>query len=422
MNSYLRLSVYLLLLAFFYSCGVTHQIKKEFSQKEKDNNFFKGFVLYDPVTKKQLINHNGNKFFTPASNTKLYTFYAAYRTFKDSVKSFEYYKTNDSLIIKGTADPSLFYGFDSTKIVDFLKKDTTQIYLLDVTIEEKPYGSGWAWDDYAYYYQPEKNLFPIYGNIVTYGFENDSLTSYPQLFKNQIKVVDSTDVDREVNANLFYIEKDRIRKKYVPFITNNELTARLLEKELNKKVSVIPYKNNYSLTPFYGTSYDSLYKQLLVISDNFIAEQLMLQVGNEKAGSYSVEKGISYALENYLNDLPQKPRWVDGSGLSRYNLFTPEDMVFLLNKMYTEIPTEKLFNYFPVGGESGTLKNWYANDKPFVYAKSGTLSNNYNLSGYIVTKKSNMLIFSYMNNHYMIPLSEVKKEIEATLLTIYNNY
>ncbi|MEZ4841970.1 MAG: D-alanyl-D-alanine carboxypeptidase [Flavobacteriaceae bacterium] len=422
MNSYLRLSVYLLLLAFFYSCGVTHQIKKEFSQKEKDNNFFKGFVLYDPVTKKQLVNHNGNKFFTPASNTKLYTFYAAYRTFKDSVKSFEYYKTSDSLIIKGTADPSLFYGFDSTKVVNFLKKDTPQIYLVDATIDEKPYGSGWAWDDYAYYYQPEKNLFPIYGNIVTYGFENDSLTSYPQLFKNQIKVVDSTDVDREVNANLFYIEKDRIRKKYVPFITNNELTARLLEKELNKKVSVIPYKNNYSLTPFYGTSYDSLYKQLLVISDNFIAEQLMLQVGNEKAGSYSVEKGISYALENYLNDLPQKPRWVDGSGLSRYNLFTPEDMVFLLNKMYTEIPTEKLFNYFPVGGESGTLKNWYANDKPFVYAKSGTLSNNYNLSGYIVTKKSNMLIFSYMNNHYMIPLSEVKKEIEATLLTIYNNY
>ena len=422
MNSYLRLPIYLLLLAFFYSCGVTHQIKKEFSQKEKDNNFFKGFVLYDPVSKKQLVNHNGNKFFTPASNTKLYTFYAAYRTFKDSVKSFEYYKTNDSLIIKGTADPSLFYGFDSTKVVNFLKKDTTQIYLLDATIDEKPYGSGWAWDDYAYYYQPQKSLFPIYGNIVTYGFENDSLTSYPPAFKNQIFVVDSTNVDREKNANLFYIEKDRTRKKYVPFITNNDLIVRLLEKELNKKVSVIPYEDSYTLTPFYGATYDSLYKQLLVISDNFIAEQLMLQVGNEKAGSYSVEKGISYALENYLNDLPQKPRWVDGSGLSRYNLFTPEDMVFLLNKMYAEIPTEKLFNYFPVGGESGTLKNWYANDKPFVYAKSGTLSNNYNLSGYIVTKKGNVFIFSYMNNHYMIPLSEVKKEIEATLLKIYNKY
>ncbi|MCB0459345.1 MAG: D-alanyl-D-alanine carboxypeptidase, partial [Flavobacteriaceae bacterium] len=56
------------------------------------------------------------------------------------------------------------------------------------------------------------------------------------------------------------------------------------------------------------------------------------------------------------------------------------------------------------------------------YAKSGTLSNNYNLSGYIVTKRGNVFIFSYMNNHYVIPLSEVKKEIEETLLTIYNNY
>ena len=161
---------------------------------------------------------------------------------------------------------------------------------------------------------------------------------------------------------------------------------------------------------------------MLVISDNFIAEQLMLQVGKEVANSYSVETAIKYSLTNYLQDLPQEPRWVDGSGLSRYNLFTPNDMVYLLEKMYKEIPLQKLLDYFPVGGETGTLKSWYANDKPFVYAKSGTLSNNYSLSGYLVTKKGKILIFSYMNNHYRIPTSEVKLGIEKTLKKSYNSY
>ena len=69
-----------------------------------------------------------------------------------------------------------------------------------------------------------------------------------------------------------------------------------------------------------------------------------------------------------------------------------------------EIPLQNLLDYFPVGGETGTLKSWYANDKPFVYAKSGTLSNNYSLSGYLVTKKGKILIFSYMNNHYRMEI------------------
>lgn len=97
-------------------------------------------------------------------------------------------------------------------------------------------------------------------------------------------------------------------------------------------------------------------------------------------------------------------------------------MVFLLDKMFNEIPKEKLLNYFPVGGQSGTLKKWYKADKPYVYAKSGTLSNNYNLSGYLIAKSGKMLIFSSMNNHFKIPLSKIKKEVEQTLFKIYNKY
>ena len=159
----------------------------------------------------------------------------------------------------------------------------------------------------------------------------------------------------------------------------------------------------------------------IVESDNFIAEQLMLQVGHAVSGKFSVSEAISYSLTHYLPQLQQVPRWVDGSGLSRYNLFTPESMVYLLKKMYLEIPEERLFAYFPKGGRTGTLKNNYKN-QPYIRAKSGTLSNNYNLSGYLITKKGTVLIFSYMSNHYQGGSSAVKEDISGYLERLYKVY
>ena len=161
---------------------------------------------------------------------------------------------------------------------------------------------------------------------------------------------------------------------------------------------------------------------MLVVSDNFIAEQLLLQVGKELSGEYNVHKAIDSVLKNHLSTLPQKPRWVDGSGLSRYNLTTPENTVHLLTKMYHEIPLENLLHYFPVGGKTGTIRSWYANDPPFVYAKTGTLSNNHCLSGYLITKKGTVLIFSFMNNHYRVSSSEIKEQMQDHLFEIYNKY
>ena len=157
---------------------------------------------------------------------------------------------------------------------------------------------------------------------------------------------------------------------------------------------------------------------MLVVSDNFIAEQLLLQVGKKVDTVYSVKKAINYSLDKYLQGIPQIPRWVDGSGLSRYNLFTPESFVFLLSKMYREIPQEKLFGYFPEDEDSNTGKN----NKAIVYTKSGVMSNMYNLSGYLITKNGKVLIFSYMNNHYRGSSKGRKDEINELLELLYLAY
>ena len=416
-----------LMFSFFtivvLSSCVSRKIEKDLSKQNKTNNYFRGFVVYNTKTNKEIINYNGDKYFTPASNTKLFTFYSSYKTFKDSVIGLKYFKNSDSLIIKGNADPSLLYGFDGNKIIEFLKNTEQNIYLIDNNIAEPVYGPGWAWDDYTYYYMPEKSQFPIFGNIIELTKKYDSIRVVPDFFTKYVEISNDKNIRRDYNNNKFYVKStDSYEDRQIPFITSNQLVADLLGKEVEKKIVVLNTEKDYIFKPLHSIAYDSLYKQLLVVSDNFIAEQLMLQVGNEVDSVFSVKKAIEYSLKNYLQDIPQKPRWVDGSGLSRYNLFTPESLVYLLKKMYGEIPQEKLFSYFPVGGESGTLKKYYRNEKPFIYAKSGTLSNNYNLSGYLITKKGTILIFSFMNNHYQGSSSVRKKEMEEVFLKLYNGY
>ena len=46
--------------------------------------------------------------------------------------------------------------------------------------------------------------------------------------------------------------------------------------------------------------------------------------------------------------------------LSRYNLFTPQDLVSILNKMKNEFGMERVKGLFPTGGQ-GTLANYYIN-------------------------------------------------------------
>lgn len=405
------------------ACSTAKKISGDFVKTSGKNNYFKGLVVYDPEKDRVLINENGNKYFTPASNTKLFTFYTAYRTFKDSVTAFKYKRTTDSLIVMGTADPSLEYVFKENKTLEFLKNSTQEVFLVDAHINDTKYGDGWSWEDYPYYYMPERNLFPIYGNVVNISKNGNDLKITPRFFEQNFSIGDTIDIRREISANNFYVRtNEEIKERKIPFQTSNQLVADLLSKEIDKKVVLIKYNNTANFQEFKSVKYDSLYKEMLVESDNFIAEQLLLQVGSELEGSYNVSVAIKYALENYLQEIPQKPRWVDGSGLSRYNLFTPESFVYLLHKMYREIPKEKLLAYFPSSRESGTLENHYKNEKPYIFAKSGTLSNNYNLSGYLITKKGKILIFSYMNNHYRGSATQRKKEMDTVFKKLYDAF
>jgi D-alanyl-D-alanine carboxypeptidase/D-alanyl-D-alanine-endopeptidase (penicillin-binding protein 4) len=161
---------------------------------------------------------------------------------------------------------------------------------------------------------------------------------------------------------------------------------------------------------------------MLLPSDNFIAEQLLLTYAAENNQPMNTSSIIDYISKNHLTDLPEKPQWVDGSGLSRQNLFSPADMVKLCEKIYDEVNNEeRLFGLLPQGG-TGTLRNYFKADKPFIFAKTGSLSNNHSLSGYLKTNSGKTMIFSFMNNNFVNPTGEIRKEMERILTLIHEKY
>ena len=166
---------------------------------------------------------------------------------------------------------------------------------------------------------------------------------------------------------------------------------------------------------------DSLLKPMMHRSDNFFAEQSLLMVSNAKLGVMSDEKIIDTLLKTDLSDLPQKPRWADGSGLSRYNLFTPQDFVTILTKMKNEFGMTRIKTILPTGGE-GTISSYYKTDSGFIYAKTGTLSGVVALSGFLYTKKNKLLVFSVLVNNHRASATDVRRAVEKFIQGIRNKY
>jgi D-alanyl-D-alanine carboxypeptidase/D-alanyl-D-alanine-endopeptidase (penicillin-binding protein 4) len=207
----------------------------------------------------------------------------------------------------------------------------------------------------------------------------------------------------------------------IPFRWSPQLAARLLADTLHRDVSTANIRFERSAKTLYSQPADSLYKRMLQVSDNTLAEHLMLLCSSMQ-DTVNSSVGIQTVLKKHLADLPDKPNWVDGSGLSRYNMFTPRSIIVLLQKIYKTVPQERLFKLLAIGGSAGTIQRLYKTDRPFVFAKSGSMTGVYNLSGYLITKKGKLLLFSMMNNNFAGSVADMRNRTAAFLTEIYQKY
>ncbi|WP_296698877.1 D-alanyl-D-alanine carboxypeptidase [Algoriphagus sp.] len=428
------------LLILFSSCTI-QKINKSLKNSEPLQKGHMGFMLLDPEQNKVLVDINSDKYFIPASNTKLFTFYTSYSVLGDElVYGLNYLERGDSLIFWGTGDPGFLHpDLDNQVALNFLKQSNKELYLLDNFEQVDAFGSGWSWDWYNYYYATERSAMPIYGNVVRFKLDEgqNRFSIIPKRFTPFIEAKKTENWNgyrfrRERFQNLFSYQLDEEThsdpfETDIPFVTSAEFTAQLLNEELGKKITVIKNANYIKEDPkkLLTTPADSIYAQMMKISDNFLAEQLMLLVSDQLNNKLSTSDAIEYSKENLLADLPDEPLWVDGSGLSAKNMFTPRSIIALLGKIRAEVPLEKIKAYFPAGGESGTIRNWYKADEgqsAYIYAKTGTLSMSNALSGFLITKSGKILHFSCILNNYALPSSELKRELEKTLYLIHDKY
>ena len=154
-------------------------------------------------------------------------------------------------------------------------------------------------------------------------------------------------------------------------------------------------------------------------SQNWIAETLLWTLGRERRGEGSTRAGAA-VVDSVLRlwRVPTRGlRMLDGSGLSRGDLLTPELLVELLTYMSRTPNRELWYSSLPAAGQSGTLAG-RMRDAPLhgqVFAKTGSLTGVRSLSGYLSTVSGEPIVFSIISNNHLSPAATIDRVVERAL-------
>lgn len=381
-----------------------------------------GVMIKDLATGKVLFEKNADQYFMPASNTKLLTFLQANRILSTQIPSFKYRETKDTLFFWGTGDISnLHPALKNTALRDFLAASSKVLVYGAPLKPIFPQGSGWAADDYNDYYSAELSDMPLYGNVVSFKASAKKWQIMPNAFEAVAKTGSVLEVRRNRLTNQFELPELKTEKygeQQVPFITSPDMTAFLLSDTLHKSVETMPLAVHPDARIFYVGKMDSLYLPMLHESDNTVAEQLLVMIAAEKG--WDPAQVIENLKKEPGNEFLKDIRWVDGSGLSRYNLFRPKDFIHILELLTKEIAPDRLYTLLPEAGKTGTMRNVQdLNPGIRIWAKSGSFGNTYDLSGYYLTKEGRTLVFSVLSNLGNEPIKDIKKSVVEFLRAIH---
>ncbi len=163
-------------------------------------------------------------------------------------------------------------------------------------------------------------------------------------------------------------------------------------------------------------------------SDNLFANTLFKTVGahyNQQPGTWQNSASAVKAILQASGIETTSMVIIDGSGLSRDNLVTARQFVEVLRAAYhdTKIRTA-YFDALPVGGINGTLKHrlGFRDTIGKVHAKTGSMKGVSALSGYIVAKDNEVIIFSILVNDFTGSLFQYRSFEDKACRSLLNQY
>lgn len=415
-----------------------------------------GISVYDLTARRPLYSYRDRKLSRPASTMKLLTTITALAR-PDANEPFRtevWYKgTIDSDTLHG--DLYIIGGFDPelddeglSALVEGVAAFPFSVLngrvLGDVSMKDSLYwGSGWAWDDTPYSYQPYLSPLMYNKGIVTVTAQpsqvrEDTAHVYVEPLSTYYTVENRTK-SRAPSAGKFRVTRDWLEN------TNHIIVSGNVEGKRKGEVNIYgsPYfflhtfldrlrdkgievTGSYALADFqkdessvrmarWECPVQEVVDQIMKESDNLSAEALLCRLGAQATGKKRVSAcdGIAEIKKmiRHVGHNPDDYRIADGCGLSNYDYLSPALLVDFLKFAYSQTDVfQKLYKALPVAGVDGTLKNRMKTGRAFknVHAKTGSYTAINALAGYLKNGKGHQIAFAIMNQN-VLPAAKARE-------------
>jgi serine-type D-Ala-D-Ala carboxypeptidase/endopeptidase (penicillin-binding protein 4) len=420
-------------------------------------------ILIKPLSSPQtLYSRDAEKYFIPASNTKLFTTAAALQKLGANfrIRTSVYQDGEGILRVVGRGDPSL-----KNEQLTILAKQLYQKGIREINqlIADDSYFQGevvhpsWQWEDVQFYYGAPVNSLIVNENATVLTFvpqkighplkiqwsnpleayrwkvQNDSVTApenepsdvevYRDLKGQSLRIKGQLPVNSKPDTTAIAVF-DPARN----FLQNFRLI--LIKTGINVKQASINTidnsgHNQLEIAAVESPPLSELLVETNINSNNLYTESLLRSLAEKQQlpkNQTTADLGLQ-ALKNTLTELGIEPNSymiVDGSGLSRKNLISPEALVKILQVMGKSSHAEIFRGSLPVAGVSGTLKNRFLNTSAqgIVQAKTGTMMGVVSLSGYVNVPNYETLVFSIIVNQSEQPATVVRKAMDEIVVLL----
>ena len=412
-------------------------------------NLTKGTVLYEK---------NPSRLFLPASNMKLLTAFAALSrlganfsyqtTLYANTQQLQNGVLNGNIGLRFSGDPELTSAQLNSLIHSLSLAGIQQVngaFIVDNhAYDNMGFGPGWMWDDRNYCFGEPINAVIVDHNCFSVNIfparQANRLSHWQAIqaplfanLNNQIHTVSGTNSlcpinihsgdnnDYTLNGCVAAPQNDANASPITleiatrnPPLYATQLISHLLQKNhivVTQGVQIGTVAPNASiLAILHSKPLSQILSDMLKPSDNLIANSLFKKLGeinSQRIGSWETgKKAMQAILQKQLLIEPQHQKIVDGSGESRYDLVTPQQiLVTLLAVYHNPVLANTYIPALPISGIDGTIQSrMTAPDlKGRVLAKTGSMAGVSSLSGFIKTTHHQTLAFVILMNNFVGP-------------------
>lgn len=410
-----------------------------------------GVYIVDAWNGRPVYARNFQQLLVPASTNKLFVTALALRrlgphhrfstaALGDSLD--ERGRLRGHLYLAGSGDPSLTTAGLEELVFKLksagLERVNGRLVLDDGAFDTTKYGPGWMWDEGPYAYNAPISALSVNRNTFEVGVtagpkpgdrlkvslrpfsayfkvDNQGVTAYPGV-RRSLKVN-----RRQEGAGETVSVSGALPAEESPYLATRSVAdpvrycGRLFLEALRRQGILVAGGMEVGRAPgglaeLAAVRSKPLYAILQDLnkdSDNFTAEMLFrtIMAGDSarEGNGAQAHSGQMEAMMAGLGFGPGSHRIVDGSGLSRYNLCSPQQLVAVLMDLHRdEIVRPEFLASLPIAGADGTLGS-RMNGEGLLYrarAKTGTMTGVSSLAGFAFGAGGRRYCFAMMFNNY----------------------